>query len=83
MLTSGATITVAHEAILGGFKHQAAEALIATIVLALVFTGLQYLEYKTAAFTISDSIYGSTFFMATGFHGFHVIIGTLFIAVSF
>jgi cytochrome c oxidase subunit 3 len=82
-LTSGATITVAHEAILGGFKHYAAEALLVTIALAVIFTGLQFLEYETSAFTITDSIYGSTFFMATGFHGFHVIIGTLFIAVSF
>ena len=83
LLTSGATITVAHEAIIGGFKHHAAEALLATLFLAIIFTGLQYLEYKTSAFTISDSVYGSTFFMATGFHGFHVIIGTLFIGVSF
>lgn len=83
LLTSGATITIAHEAILGGFKDEAAEALLSTITLAIIFTGLQYLEYKTSAFTISDSVYGSTFFMATGFHGFHVIIGTLFIAVSF
>jgi heme/copper-type cytochrome/quinol oxidase subunit 3 len=83
LLTSGATITVAHEAIIGGFKHEAAEALTLTIVLAIIFTALQYLEYATSAFTISDSIYGSTFFLTTGFHGFHVIIGTLFIAVSF
>lgn len=83
LLSSGATITVAHEAIIGGFKSKAAEALLMTLFLAIIFTGLQYLEYKTSAFTISDSVYGSTFFMATGFHGLHVIIGTFFIAVSF
>ena len=82
LLTSGATITVAHEAIVGGFKNKAIEALLLTLILAVIFSSLQYLEYKTAAFTISDSVYGSTFFMATGFHGFHVIIGTIFIAIS-
>jgi len=81
LLTSGATITVAHEAIVGGSKTHAMLSLIATIFLALIFTGLQYLEYKTSTFTISDSVYGSLFYMATGFHGFHVIIGTTFIAV--
>ncbi|CAN4085153.1 unnamed protein product [Withania somnifera] len=53
-------------------------ALVATVSPALVFTGFQGMEYYQAPFTISDSIYGSTFFLATGFHGFHVIIGTIF-----
>lgn len=83
LLTSGATITVAHEALIGGFKNNAAQGFIATLILAVIFTGLQYLEYVESSFTISDSVYGSTFFLATGFHGFHVIIGTLFIAVCF
>jgi len=81
LLTSGATITVAHEAIIGGSKTHAVLSLIATVILAVIFTSLQVLEYTTSAFTISDSVYGSTFFMATGFHGFHVLIGTIFIAV--
>jgi cytochrome c oxidase subunit 3 len=81
LLLSGATITVAHYAILinnrlGGFK-----AFFCTISLALLFTLLQAYEYFYAPFSISDGIYGSTFFMATGFHGFHVIIGTIFIVV--
>jgi heme/copper-type cytochrome/quinol oxidase subunit 3 len=83
LLTSGASITVTHESIIGGFKNQASEALLETLALAIIFTGLQYLEYITSAFTISDSVYGSTFFLATGFHGFHVIIGTFFNATSF
>ena len=48
------------------------------VILAIVFTAFQGFEYVSANFTISDGIYGSTFFMATGFHGLHVLIGTIF-----
>ncbi len=57
--------------------------LLLTILLGLFFTYLQALEYIEAPFTIADSVYGSTFFVATGFHGLHVIIGTIFLLVSF
>ena len=81
LLTSGCSITWAHHAILLGSKYRATLALSYTIFLALIFTAFQYYEYISAPFDISDGIYGSVFYMTTGFHGFHVIIGTLFIIV--
>jgi cytochrome c oxidase subunit 3 len=81
LLTSGATITVAHHAIVWGSKSYAIIGLICTIALAIVFTGLQAFEYVTAPFNISDSVYGACFYMTTGFHGFHVFIGTCFLTV--
>jgi len=81
LLSSGATVTWAHHAIVAGCRSNAIISLIATIVLAIFFTGLQALEYVHAPFTISDSVYGSTFYMATGFHGFHVFIGTCCLTV--
>lgn len=56
-------------------------SLMLTVVLGFYFTSLQIFEYEWAGFTLSDGIYGSTFYVATGFHGLHVFIGTLFIAV--
>jgi cytochrome c oxidase subunit 3 len=58
-------------------------SLLVTILLASVFTGFQVMEYIEAPFTISDGVYGSTFFLATGFHGFHVFVGTIFLLVCF
>jgi len=81
LLTSGATVTWAHHSIVWGSKENAINSLIATILLAVVFTALQGFEYVTAPFTLSDSVYGSTFYMATGFHGFHVFIGTCFLTI--
>jgi len=81
LLSSGASVTWAHHSIVAGSKFQATLSLIITVVLAMIFTALQGFEYVTAPFTISDGIYGSCFYMATGFHGFHVIVGTLFLMV--
>lgn len=81
LLSSGASVTWAHHAIVMGSKHQASIALLVTVALAAIFTALQGYEYISAPFTISDGIYGSTFYMATGFHGFHVLIGTIFLTV--
>jgi len=81
LLCSGATVTYSHHAITAGNKKEAVWSLILTVALAIVFTMLQAFEYISANFTITDGIYGSTFFLATGFHGFHVLIGTVFLTV--
>jgi len=83
LLSSGATVTWGHHAIITRSKKHSVLAIIITIALALLFTRLQGLEYMDAPFNISDSVFGSCFYMTTGFHGFHVIIGTTALAVSF
>lgn len=81
LITSGITVTWTHHAILENNHIQTAQRLFFTISLGIYFTILQAYEYLEASFTIADRIYGSTFFMATGFHGLHVIIGTLFLLI--
>jgi len=81
LLSSGVTVTWAHHAIIEKNYSQAFSRLLITIILGLYFTALQAIEYIEAEFTIADSVYGSTFFLATGFHGIHVIIGTRFLLV--
>nr|YP_009112536.1 cytochrome c oxidase subunit III [Paranephrops planifrons]CEK40186.1 cytochrome c oxidase subunit 3 [Paranephrops planifrons] len=83
LLSSGATVTWAHHAILNSNLSEAIQSLSLTIILGFYFTSLQAYEYLEASFSIADSIYGSTFFVATGFHGLHVIIGTSFLSVCF
>jgi len=83
LLSSGVTVTWAHHSLIERNYSQASIRLILTIMLGLYFTALQGLEYWEARFTISDSSYGSTFFVATGFHGTHVIIGTTFLIVCY
>lgn len=81
LLSSGIRVTWAHHALIAG-NHQAAfNGLILTIILGVYFTALQALEYYEASFSIADGAYGSTFFVATGFHGLHVIVGSLFLIV--
>ena len=82
LLTSGASLTWAHAALFGGYGKEVIAGLILTIALATLFTGFQVYEYRNAGFNINDGIYGSTFYMLTGLHGAHVIIGTLFLTVA-
>jgi cytochrome c oxidase subunit 3 len=83
LLMSGVTVTWAHHALREGNREQTLQGLGLTILLGLTFSCVQAYEYAHAAFGFSDGIYSSTFFMATGFHGFHVIIGTIFLIVCF
>ena len=82
LLSSGVTITYAHHSIIQGNRSGALYGVVYTIILALIFTALQGVEYSVSSFTISDSTYGSCFYFGTGFHGLHVMIGTAFIAVG-
>jgi cytochrome c oxidase subunit 3 len=81
LLTSGTTVTWAHHALLENDREGLKWGLILTIALGLTFTCVQAYEYSHAAFAFSGNIYGATFFMATGFHGAHVIIGSIFLIV--
>ena len=81
LLLSGCTVTWAHHAIQQGDRQSSLQGLGLTVLLGVLFTALQVYEYSHAPFGFRDNIYTSTFFMATGFHGFHVMIGTIFLAV--
>nr|YP_009590296.1 cytochrome c oxidase subunit III [Alcidodes juglans]QBM10383.1 cytochrome c oxidase subunit III [Alcidodes juglans] len=83
LLSSGLTITWSHHSIMEDNYYQSLRSLFITVLLGVFFTILQGYEYFQAPFTIADSIYGSTFFMTTGLHGIHVIIGTIFLFVCF
>lgn len=82
LLSSGVTITYAHHSLIQGNRKGALNGTICTVILAIVFTILQGVEYSVSSFTISDGTFGSCFYFGTGFHGLHVMIGTAFIAVG-
>nr|AFP16883.1 cytochrome c oxidase subunit III [Anaspis sp. BMNH 840206] len=81
LLTSGLTVTWAHHSLMENNYKQAYQGLLLTVILGVYFTMLQGFEYYESSFSISDAVYGSSFFMATGFHGLHVLIGTTFLLV--
>nr|ACI31641.1 cytochrome c oxidase subunit III [Melospiza melodia] len=81
LLASGVTVTWAHHSIMEAKRKQAIQALLLTVLLGFYFTALQAMEYYEAPFSIADGVYGSTFFVTTGFHGLHVIIGSTFLLV--
>ena len=81
LLTSGTTVTWAHHALQHGDRKGVTYGLLLTVLLGGLFTCLQVYEYAHAAFGFGGHIYGATFYMATGFHGFHVVVGTIFLLV--
>jgi len=81
LLLSGTTVTWAHHAVVEGDRDSLKKGLWLTVILGAIFTCVQVYEYQHAAFEFAGNIYGATFFMATGFHGFHVLVGTIFLAV--
>nr|YP_010046704.1 cytochrome c oxidase subunit III [Toxorhynchites speciosus]QPJ78648.1 cytochrome c oxidase subunit III [Toxorhynchites speciosus] len=83
LLSSGITVTWSHHSLMENNHTQTIQSLFFTILLGIYFSILQGYEYLEASFTIADNIYGSTFFVATGFHGLHVLIGTSFLLICF
>ncbi len=83
LLLSGTTVTWAHHALLHNDRAGLKWGLALTIALGLLFSAVQVYEYAHAPYSFSGSLYGATFYMATGFHGFHVFVGTIFLLVCY
>jgi len=81
LLSSGISVTWCHHSIVNNFYFKSLFSLLVTVILGFYFLFMQGVEYFEAQFTIADSVYGSVFFMRTGFHGIHVLIGTIFLCV--
>jgi len=81
LLLSGTTVTWAHHALIHGDRQGLKNGLICTVILGAIFSCIQVFEYAHAAFAFAGHVYGGTFYMATGFHGFHVFVGTIFLVV--
>jgi heme/copper-type cytochrome/quinol oxidase subunit 3 len=81
LITSGFTVTRAHRAVCLGYFKKAIDALVLTVLLGFYFVILQAFEYYEAAFNFSDGVYGCSFYMLTGLHGCHVIVGACFLLV--
>jgi cytochrome c oxidase subunit 3 len=79
LLSSGAYITLAHHSLIGRIRKTSLDGSFVTLILAILFTFYQGIEYSEASFSFSDSVFGTVFFASTGLHGFHVIVGTLFL----
>jgi len=83
LLSSGIALVAAHRAIIIGYKSFVLNMMYLAISLGIFFSWLQFVEYGLTKFTINDGIYGSIFFMLTGLHGFHVIVGTTLLIISY
>lgn len=82
LFMSGISVTASQHYIVSKNRKNAILYLLLTVILGVIFLYFQYYEYKNSLFTISDSVFGASFFLLTGFHGFHVLIGVLFLFVS-
>nr|YP_010154769.1 cytochrome c oxidase subunit III [Amegilla calceifera]QQX28004.1 cytochrome c oxidase subunit 3 [Amegilla calceifera] len=82
LISSGVTVSWSHYCLLNNNYSGTKDGLMITILLGVYFTIIQYIEYYESSFTINDSIFGSIFFMSTGFHGFHVLLGSLMLLSS-
>jgi cytochrome c oxidase subunit 3 len=83
LLTRGITVTWAHHALINNFFLKTLVRLFFTILLGIYFLYMQWIEYNETPFSFADGIYGRTFFIATGFHGIHVLVGTTFLIYVF
>lgn len=83
LLSSGATITWGHHSFINGNRKEALLGTFITLILAFIFLGCQLVEYYNSSFTISDSVFASCFYLSTGFHGLHVLVGAIFLSVGF
>ena len=81
LLCSGTTVTWAHHSLIHGDREGLKKGLWATVLLGILFTSIQAYEYAHAPFGFGGNTYSSAFYMATGFHGFHVLVGTIFLIV--
>lgn len=79
LLSRGITVTWAHHSLIRNYFNKTVIRLLITVLLGVYFLVMQYLEYDEAQFAIADGVYGRTFFIATGFHGIHVLVGTTFL----
>lgn len=83
LLSRGVSVTWAHHSLINNFFAKTLVSLLGTVILGVYFLSMQWVEYCEAQFAIADGVYGRTFFMATGFHGMHVLVGTTFLFVVF
>jgi len=83
LLLSGTTVTWAHYAIEQNDQKNTVKALGITVLLGLCFSGFQAYEYHHASFKLVDGVYAANFYLATGFHGLHVLVGTIFLTVCY
>ena len=81
LLSSGVSVTLSHKSLVISDLEYTTLGLIFTVVYGLVFTWAQLYEYNYTGFSINDSVFGSIFFLCTGFHGFHVLIGSIFLII--